>query len=48
MKTLNYLYCCFYFYAKETLSMIPLLLATLTGLFVIHKLVGWSIWVMSL
>ncbi len=48
MRTLNHIYCCLYYYGKETAETVPLLLAVLMGAFVIHKLVSWSLWVMSL
>ncbi len=48
MKKLGYLYCCSYYYAKRTGEINSLLLALFTGAFIVHKLVSWVIWVMSL
>ncbi len=48
MKALNFLYCCAYYYVCRALEEALLLLAVLMGCFIIHKLVSWAIWVMSL
>ncbi len=48
MKTLTYIYGCAYFYTTSLIRNSILLLAVLMGAFIVHKLVSWAIWVMSL
>ena len=42
------IYCYLYFYAAEALKLAAKTLAVLTGMFVIHKLISWGLWVLSL
>lgn len=48
MKRLSFVAACLYYYVKETAILTGLLLAAVAVLFIIHKLVGWALWVMNL
>ena len=41
-------YCCLYYYITQATRTAAHTLAALAGLFVIHKLVSWALWIMSL
>ena len=45
---INYLYCCAYYYFYEVIRTAFHVAAVLSLLFMIYKLVGWVLWVMSL
>ena len=48
MKQLVFTGCCLYYYGLEVLKLAAYTAAALALLFMIHKLVGWALWVMSL
>lgn len=48
MKHLSFVMACLYYYVKETAILTALLMATAALMFMIYKLVGWALWVMSL
>ncbi len=41
-------YCCLYYYITQATRTAAHTLAALAGLFIIHKLVSWALWIMSL
>ena len=48
MKRLSFVAACLYYYCRETVVLTGLLMAAAAVLFMIHKLVGWALWVMGL
>lgn len=48
MKQLVFTGCCLYYCGLEVLKLAAYTAAALALLFMIHKLVGWALWVMSL
>jgi len=48
MKQLSFVGCCLYYYGREAVKLAVNLIAVLALLFMIHKLVSWALWVMSL
>jgi len=48
MKQLTFAGCCLYYYGLEVLKLAVYTVAALALLFMIHKLVGWALWVISL
>lgn len=48
MKRLSFVAACLYYYVKETAILTGLLMVAAALLFMIHKLVGWALWVISL
>lgn len=48
MNRITFVAACLYYYFKETIVLTGLLMAAVAVLFMIHKLVGWALWVISL
>ena len=48
MKNIEFAAVCLYWYLTKVVSLAADLLAVLALLFMIHKLVSWTLWVMSL
>jgi hypothetical protein len=48
MNRITFVAACLYYYVKETIVLTGLLMAAVAVLFMIHKLVGWALWVISL
>ena len=48
MKQASFMAICVYYYTKELLRYLAYAFCTVCVLFVIHKLVSWALWVMSL
>lgn len=48
MKELSFVGCCLYYYVRECVKLAAYTAAVLALLFMIHKLTGWALWVMSL
>jgi len=48
IKTAQYLAICLYWYCREVARLAAYMLALLAVMFIIHKLVSWALWVMSL
>lgn len=48
IKTVRFYAICLYYYVKETVVLTGLLMTAVALLFMIHKLVGWALWVMSI
>ena len=44
----NYIYCCLYYYLKAATRTAAHTLAALVTAFIIHKIVAWAIWIMTL
>ncbi len=48
MKQISFMGCCLYYYGIECAKLAIDVLTVLALLFMIHKLVSWALWVMSL
>ena len=48
MKQLSFAGCCLYYYGRECVKTAEYTVTVLALLFIIHKLVSWALWVMSL
>lgn len=48
MRTLQFSIICLYYYCSEIMKHTMYAAVALTMLFVIHKLVSWGLWVLSL
>ena len=48
MDKLAFAAMCFYYYGYEFFRLMLLTVAAMAGAFMIHKLVSWALWVMSL
>lgn len=44
----NYIYCCLYYYLKAATRTAAHTLAALVMAFIIHKIIAWALWVMTL
>lgn len=48
MKRLQFAGICLYYYSRTAVESLGVLVATLAGMFFVHKVVSWALWVMSL
>lgn len=48
MDRITFVAACLYYYVRETAILTGLLMAAAAILFMIHKLVSWVLWVLSL
>ena len=48
MKRISFVGCCLYYYIRECVELAAFTVAVLALLFMIYKLVSWTLWVMSL
>ena len=48
MKQISFMGCCLYYYGSVCAKLAADVLTVLALLFMIHKLVSWALWVMSL
>jgi len=48
MKRISFMAACAYYYGLECAKLAAYVAGVLTLLFMIHKLVSWALWVMSL
>ena len=44
----NFYYCCAYYYASQIAKTAGTVLAVLACMLVVHKLVSWALWVLSM
>lgn len=48
MKQASFMAICVYYYTKELFRYLAYAFCTMCVLFVIHKLVSWALWIMSM
>ena len=48
MKQLSFMGCCLYYYGREFVRLAAFTALVLSLAFMIHKLISWALWVMSL